>query len=459
MRGLQRNTVIVSVAGAIAAAAWAADAQTLTKDQDAALRSIARDEAFEWPGMTPEQASALHAKSAKQLAEHQAHFVPHGLSVDVFWNDYDRTKVFRYETIGDAACWAGHYLAALAAKYHVAPDEETLAHIKRTLEKFDLLTRVSGRTGYIARYAGPADDEAYREYYKVYGRGEDPERPGMGNWAYQGVEPWSDHVWLGYSSRDTYDGTLFGLATTWAYVDDPDVKAAITKIVETVGDRLVEDEYYIIDGKGHTTRPTPTYVMGWQRMMISVNPERFAEAGKAYYDAVPKLAERGGRVYPVTFKEYFANNLNFILAYSMIVLEDDSKAKADLQKVFREMYKQLDETLNPHFAALYLDATGDNDPNAIATLQGQLIDMPGPPRFFKLVDHRNNPKFEKSEEHPELLKYAPLASERVHSDFLWQRSPNLAHGRVDAPYEVPGIDLFLPYWMGRNAGHIPAPPQ
>jgi hypothetical protein len=434
-----------------------AAAQGLTPDQEAALRAIAREEPFQWPAMTPEQSKALADKAAAQLAEHQAHFVPHGLSVDVFWTDYERTKPFRYETIGDSACWAGHYLAALALKYKVTSDADTLAHIKNTLEKYDILTRVSGRVGYIARYAGPADDAAYREYYKVYGRGEDPERPGLGKWAHQGVEPWTDLVWLGNSSRDTYDGTAFGLATTWVYVDAPDVKALVKKIVETVGERLVADEYHVIDGQGHDTRPVPSFKLCWQRLMAAVNPEKFADVEQEYYASTPKATQEGGKVYPVTFKEYFANNLNFIRVYSLCILENNVTVKAELQGVMRDMYSKLDETLNPHFAALYLDATGDANENAIATLQGQLIDMPGPPRFFKLVDHRNDPNFEKREDNPDLLKYATLARDHVHSDFLWQRSPNLSYGRTDAPYEVPGIDLFLPYWMGRKTGHIPAP--
>ena len=455
--GLRTWSVLLAMVSFVVGLPQVAVAQGLTADQEAALRAIARDEPFQWPGMTSEQAQALSEKTAKQLDEHLAHFVPHGLSVDVFWSDYSRTKVGRYETIGDSACWAGHYLATLALKYKVAPDPETLARIKTTLEKYDILTRVSGRVGYIARYAGPANDDAYREYYKVYGRGEDPDRPGLGKWAFQGVEPWTDFVWLANSSRDTYDGTAFGLATTWVNVDDPDVKALITKIVETVGERLVEDEYHIIDGQGHDTRSVPSFKLCWQRLMTAVSPEKFVEVEKEYYATVPKAIEEGGRVYPVTFKEYFANNLNFIRVYSLCILEDDPKVKADLQDVFREMYRKLDETLNPHFAAMVLDATGDNDASAIATLQGQLLDMPGPPRFFKFVDHREDPKFEKREDNPELLKYATLASEHVHSDFLWQRSPNLAFGRVDAPYETPGIDLFLPYWMGRKCGRIPAP--
>jgi hypothetical protein len=71
-----------------------------------------------------------------------------------------------------------------------------------------------------------------------------------------------------------------------------------------------------------------------------------------------------------------------------------------------------------------------------------------------VVDHRESGV----EMHDEnLTKYALLSRERVPNDFYWQRSPCLAHGGQDLPYEFPGIDVFLPYWMGRVIGVIPPP--
>jgi hypothetical protein len=46
--------------------------------------------------------------------------------------------------------------------------------------------------------------------------------------------------------------------------------------------------------------------------------------------------------------------------------------------------------------------------------------------------------------------------ERVSTDFIWQRSPFQLTGGGNAPLEYPGIDLFLPYWMGRHCGMIPS---
>ena len=48
---------------------------------------------------------------------------------------------------------------------------------------------------------------------------------------------------------------------------------------------------------------------------------------------------------------------------------------------------------------------------------------------------------------------APIAVEaRVHTDFLWQRSPFLLYGGGASTIESAGIDYILPYWMARFYG-------
>jgi len=451
-RGWPVNVVTV----VLAVLCWTAVGEGLLPGQEAVLRGLARGQAAPWIPMAPAQANALYDKAEQQFRGHQAHHLPHGLSVDVFWTDKTRTAPFRYETVGDSAAWAGHYLAAVALRYKVTGDKALLQDIQAVLDKFELLTKVTGRTGYIARYAGPASDNAYQEYYKVYGRGEDPDRPGLGKWAYRGVEPYTDLVWLGNSSRDAYDGFNFGLATTWANVPDETIRARIRNIVTTVADRLVADEFYVLDGKGHRTRPTGTWRLAWLRTIATVAPDKYPDLVTDYYAGIERLLQADPKVYPITYKEYFANNLGFIRWYVLCTLETDPEVKARLQATLRAMYRLVQDHLNAHFAAIYLAATGDDNAAARATLQGQLIDIPGPPRWTKLVDYRDDPNMP-LRENTDFGQYALLAHERVPSDFIWQRSPLVSHGSADASYEFPGIDLFLPYWMGRAAGQIPAP--
>ena len=436
--------------------AFAEPSAALTPGQEAALKALARGSAFTWPEMNDAQAGDLSKKAQEYLDIYQRYHLRHGLNADVWYKDYDRKEVYRLEGIGDSACWTGHYLAALALRCRLEPSEDLRKSILSVLDAFDLLTKVSGQVGYIARYAGPASDQGYREYYKVYGRGEDPERPGLGKRAYQGVEPYSDLVWLGYSSRDTYDGAIFGFATTLAYVSDKEIIERTKQLLERVGDRLISDGWDILDGKGNRTRGMGVFKMVWMRTMLSANPEKYGGLAEEYRRICSELSQRQRVVADIRYKEYFANNLSFICVFATTILEKDPEVKKLLAGVLKRMQEETASHLNAHFAAMYAAATGDKDNPAVrAAVQGLLIDFPGPPKFEREVDLRKDPNQESFDEN--YTKYAQLPHERAPTDFMWQRSPCVSHGSSNLPYELPGIDVFLPYWMGRVAGVIPAP--
>ncbi|MBI5093836.1 MAG: hypothetical protein HZB26_15525 [Candidatus Hydrogenedentes bacterium] len=432
-------------------------AAQLQPDQEAALNKIARGQDFAWTELTPQQAEALHAKAEAYLENYQKVHQPQGLEADILWADRERTNPLTYEGIGDSITWTGHYLAALALRYHVTHDPKSRADMLPVLDSFDLLITISGRDGYITRYTGDAEDAAYRNYYSVYGKGEDPERPGLGKSAYRGEGPYGKLVWLGNSSRDVYDGAAIGLATVWVYVADPEIHARVKKIIERIADRLIADDWYIVDGKGHRTRPTPSFKLEWMRLALTANPERFAALQETYNQAVDAAPKTGPRLDSKQRSMYFPANLDFIRMFVLATLEPDPAKKTFFQQVIRDAYtKQAADHLNAHFAALYMTATGDTtNANARATLQGALYDFPDPPKMARAVDHRNDPKFEMDD--AEYTKYAMLPHDRLPHDFIWQRSPCLAHGSTDAPLEYPGIDVFLPYWLGRVSGAIPAP--
>ena len=428
----------------------------LSAGQEDALRALARAGEFSWPEITPAQLEALHAKAQAYLDIYERYHLPHGLNADVWWHDYDRAAIYRIEGVGDSAAWTGHYLAALALRYHLEPDAKLLERINAVLDKYDMLSVVSGREGYLARYAGPASHAGYRAYYEVYGRGEDPERPGLGKKAYKGVSPYEDLVWLGHSSRDAYDGVNFGLATTLAYVDDAAVRARIARLVERVADRLIADDWRIVDGKGNVTSGNPWFTMSWMRTVLTVNPKKYANFESEYSGHCRKLHERRRLVYDIRFKEYFANNLRFIRLFSTWVLEKDPGRRRLLREVAGRMQADSATHLNAHFASVCALITGDKDNRAVrAAIQGLLIDFPEPPKFGHAVDLRDREDFDFVS--GDCTRYAQLPRDRVPTDFMWQRSPCVTHGCWDLSYELPGIDAFLPYWMGRVAGIIPAP--
>jgi len=450
-----RNILAVALTLVILAGIALPALAQLTSDQEKALRALARDEEMSWPGISDEQAAALYNKEEEFLRLYRKYHLPHGLNADIWWDDYSRNEIVRLEGIGDSACWAGHYMAALAIRYSITKEPELIEEIGKTLDKIDLLTTVTGREGYIARYVGPEDHEGYRAYYSQYGRGEDPERPGLGHWAYRGVAPHEDLIWLGYSSRDTYLGVNFGLATVWVYAPAPEIRAKVKTIAERVGDRLIEDKWYIIDGKGHTTRPTGSFRAQWLATMLATSPEKYAPLQKEY-DLMARGLSKKHSVYPKTYGEYFANNLGTIALFAVCILEKDPERKAALNDTFRARYEEMKDHLNAQFCGLYLLATGDKNEAAIATLQGMLVDYPAPPKWVRKVDYRDRDDIEK--ENDKYAKYAFLAHEMVPGDFIWQRQPGkLYTWDRDVPIELPGLDVILPYWAGRAAGAIPPP--
>jgi hypothetical protein len=447
---------VVLIAAAMGQAFAAESYVGLTSSQEEALRDLARGNTTSWTEMNDAQGRDLFKKSEAYLDIYRRYHLRHGLNADVWYTDYDRREVYRLEGLGDSACWMGHYLAALALRYHVEPSDGLRKDILASIDAFDLLTKVSGRVGYIARYAGPASDQGYREYYKVYGKGEDPERPGLGKRAYAGVEPYSDLVWLGYSSRDTYDGTIFGLAVTLAYVDDQEILDRTKQLVGRVGDRLISDGWDVLDGKGNRTQGLGSFKMPWMRTMLSSNPEKYGGLAEEYGRICSELSLKKKAVFDIRYNEYYANNLGFIRVFATVILEKDPEIKKLLANVLQRMQEETAAHLNAHFAAIYAVATGDKDsPKVRAAVQGLLIDFPAPPKFQHEVDLRNDPHHENFD--ADHTQYAQLPHERVPTDYMWQRSPCVSHGSSNLPYELPGIDLFLPYWMGRVAGIIPAP--
>ena len=135
---------IALILAASCTASAAPDGAGLSPEQEHALRALARGQAFAWPGVTPGQTQALHAKAQAYWDLYERYHLPHGLNADVWWHDYDRATIYRLEGVGDSAAWTGHYLAALALRYHLEPDATLLARINAVLDKFDLLTAISG---------------------------------------------------------------------------------------------------------------------------------------------------------------------------------------------------------------------------------------------------------------------------------------------------------------------------
>jgi hypothetical protein len=62
-----------------------------------------------------------------------------------------------------------------------------------------------------------------------------------------------------------------------------------------------------------------------------VAPEKFPQVVEEYAKAADAALKTGDhRIYPMTYGEYFANNLGYAIAYSLFLMEDDPRAESGL---------------------------------------------------------------------------------------------------------------------------------
>ena len=412
-------------------------AQELTTSQHAVLDGIARGgDGAAWTGLTIGQQYALSDKANAFLENYVTHHQPDGMSADIRWTDFNRTSIYRYDGLGDSASWSGHYLAAQSLRYAVTSDPAILSDIAVTLDAIDFLSRVSGTDGYLARHAITlaAYNDPNNPYARYYGSG-----------GTLGSGEFSDYVYKGGTARDTFDAVNVGLATAYKYVDDPQIQSTVSTLVERIVDHRVNLFAIWFDNFSATAM---------LRTAATVNPTKY----QGDYEYAASLLGTGSNV-DVNFEHYFSNNLDFIRLYVLNELETDPGLKTKWENKVSNMWNDAADHRNPHFAAIYLAATGNTDDlRAVAVLEGELQDFPDAPRFdvHRTNSIRTDIEFQTVDDELYALYALPI-DDRPGSDFMWQRNPFTLDGGHGGPREVPGLDVILPYWMGRQIGVIDVP--
>ncbi len=407
---------------------------------------------YPWQEATPGQNIALHQKAQNFMNLCEQYNLRYGQIVDVLYSNYTRSNPTSYETVGDAATWTGVYLAALANKYAVTGDPSVLNKINATLDVFDMLTLCTKKQGYIARFAGPYNDPAYVTYYLNY----------TGNGYYQCEWPWLDRIYLGFSSRDTYVGTCFGLVSVWALVNDAGARYHAQLIIERVLDRLIDDGFDIkCPPPGNQTTYNAVsfgFKTMWMSAGLGVNNAKYDSkfTGLLNYGTMFQNAMAvGWNIKPLNGMDYFSNNLDCMAMYVISKTDPNASRRAQIASKFRAYGASAH--FQPGFSAMYMAAANDKWNNvARGTLQGGLLDFQEGPKWMRYVDQSANPAYF-PHINGDLSQYALLVRDRPLSDYQWQRSPGILKDGIDAAYEYASLDVFLPYWMGRQCGAIAAP--
>ncbi|HOS02382.1 MAG TPA: hypothetical protein PKZ01_04835, partial [Candidatus Hydrogenedentes bacterium] len=433
----------------------------VSANQDNWMYEITRNRNFQlpWEEASAAQNQKLYNKAMMFQGLTEQYNLRYGQIVDMWYTDFTRSTPTLYDTAGDSACWTGVYLAGLANQYAVTRDPAVLAKINSILDTYVMLGTCTGKIGYIARFAAPASDPAYYNYYVNYTK----------NGYYPCVAPYEDRIYLGFSSRDTYVGTCYGLANVWARVDDAATRERVRVIAEVIIDTLAGDSWDIkCPPPGNQTTLNAVaygFQVMWMSFGLAINNSKY----NSKFNSPPfpnlnyanrfELAATVGNfdLKAKDFGDYFANNLGAMQLWIIYTMDTNSSRRATVLQKFRPY--GADDHLQPGFSAAFMNATGDIFNNvARGTLQGGLLDFQNTPKWIRAVDQTDNPKYLPHNGDNTLSNYALLVRDRPLSDYLWQRSPALLKDGYDGlPIEYAALDVFVPYWMGRQCGAIQAP--
>lgn len=364
----------------------------------------------------------------------QARHMPHGTILDPVYAAPGSDQIVSYTRAGDSAIWTAHYLAAEAFRYKVTRSADALANVKRALAGISNLLDVTG-TNVLARCLIPLDSP----YAAAITQEESH------NGVYTNSR--SGYYWIGNTSRDQYSGVFFGLGAAYDLVDDAGVQSTIKTLVTLMLDFLRGHAWTVVTPDGKISK---TFIgradqqLALMQIGRHINPDRFGTASDT-----DRFFLAGQTIIPIRLEtlsddSYFKFNLDYINFYNLVRLEGSS---------FKDIYKDAYDILRQHTAghqnAFFnaidraLNGPGNaRDAETIALLDAWLQR----PRRDPYVDLRS--VYASCGGPDTACKPVPV-TQRVTTDFIWQRSPFQLAGGGSGTIEGAGIDYILPYWMAR----------
>ncbi|CAI8030551.1 hypothetical protein GBAR_LOCUS17312 [Geodia barretti] len=387
----------------------------LSQEQEEWLESVTHSNvSTSWPLLSSNQSINLlkNIRNFQNITEIANY--PYYQAVELWYSDKNRTKILRYDDVGDGAAWTGLHLASMVHEYAVTQDPSVMDRIWGTLEALDMMTACTGKLGYLPRFVGLASDPAYAAYYPNYTGG-----------TFRCIAPYEDYIWLGHTSRDMYDGVSFGLANSWVWLpSNATIRRKVKMLVERITDSLRKDYMWIISPKDQFTNPLPLFSATWRKLALTVNYEKYKDMEAAYILDFYAAYEFEMKISSIHDSTYFPNELDVEEVYVLAVLEDDESRKNDLLKRFTEIAVNNAFHFQPGFAAFYLSAFPNTSTYMVpqGVLQGGLYDYPAAPDWDRYVDQSQNPKYmpHYDSDHSE---YALMIRDRPPTTYFWQRNP------------------------------------
>ena len=313
------------------------------------------------------------------------HTPEYGSHLHVKFTDDSRTEVHSYHGHGDSCIWTGTYVATQAHRYKLTGDPRARANVIRSAGALSRHLHVTGRPGFIARYVGPADDPGHAGMVAGCEADENCHLKESG--------PYQGDFWIGNTSRDQYTGWFMCMAFAYDLVNDPGMRNQIVADVALVLDRLIQDNWIIIDVDGEPSTKAPIVLpimqMAWSLIGYNITGEErfldvFAFWAKPHRQKQLRLSNIG---IINRYAQHYGLNLAHENYLNLLRLSRPyPETHAFLQEIFKaQIHHWVDLQHNPWYTAVYL-AEGDvQDPADFQARKEQIIqdltDFPAAPKI------------------------------------------------------------------------------
>lgn len=377
--------------------------------------------------------------------------------------------------------FTGVYCASQCFRYAVTGDAEAKANAKKAVEAMIKLTEVTGKPGFTAR----ATRYSYEENFATGNREE---------WHFCEDNP--DCEWLGETSSDEMTGHYFAYGIYFDLVADKKEKTKIAKVVKTITDHILENNFHLTDVDG-----VPTTWANWEPDLLNNDDRWFYERGTNSLEILSFLKttyhvtgdEKYNKVFDMLIeKHHYAMNcmqykcedghiahiddqLDFVNIYPLIVYTDNDAQKEIFKMGLTHHWEYERTERSPFFNIVYGALTSNNCDieNAAKSLSEMNLDLIRWPIYNS---HRKGLVWDTEQEAmgvPPQLKYPVEYSARVlvHYDgnpFVCDSGAEefieINSKTVNRTSTLPGTAgangmrammpyiYLLPYWMGRYHG-------
>ncbi len=381
-------------------------------------------------------------------------------------------NVVRHHGGGDSAIWTGHFLAAAAFRYAVTGDPEALDHVRHALAGIGHQLDVNGATGLLAREAAPEASVHGQQLVaqgKVFRRGQINGQTWVGSQGGYGV------------SRDQNLGVFFGLILAHDLVPDPAVRAEAARRIQMILDYLIAHDWLIDEDRpsfdGRTRGGFPTYWLASVQKLAFLHMGERVAPGRYGAEIAQTSPTVGGLWFgawtsAMGLDHYYKFNLTNVTHFNYFRLETDPWRWQEALRAFRIVRRYVGHHRNAHFDLIWTSiepgARADFFPSARESLR-RFLDRNHRQVAPPVVDLSNvtyvavpqvgyaSPGTGTSlTSNVQQLPSEPLDFHQrdYTGHFHWQRDPfTPATPNAGNPFtEKSGLDVVLPYWMGRFLG-------